>query len=120
MLELVLESQGNILGIKVRKSLSGRDYADVLLPHLDWIIQEHGKARLLFSMEGDVQEPEPDSPWLPERFGKAHKDQIEKLAVAGAAPWDGWCVKMGEALSGTPVRVFAPGKWEEAWDWILS
>jgi len=120
MLELVLESQGNILGIKVRKNMSKRDYADVLLPHLDWIVQEHGKARLLFSMEGAVQELETDSPWLPERFGAAHKDQIEKLTVAGAAPWDEWCLKIGEVLSGPPVSVFAPGKWEQAWDWITS
>lgn len=120
MIELVLESQGNILGIKVRKNLSARDYSDVLLPHLDWIVQEHGRARLLFSMEGDVQGLEPDSPWLPVKFGTGHKDRIEKLAVAGAAPWDGWCLKIGEVLPGTPVKVFAPGKWEQAWDWITS
>lgn len=120
MLELVLESQGNILGIKVRKNLSERDYADALLPHLDWIVQEHGKARLLFSMEGDVAPLEPDSPWKPETFAMEHREQIEKLAVAGHAPWDEWCLKMGEALSGIPVRVFAPGKWEQAWEWVIS
>jgi hypothetical protein len=119
MIELVLESQGNVLGIKVRKSLSGRDYADVLVPHLDWIVQEHGRARLLFSMEGDVRGLEPESPWLPERFGIKHGDQIEKLAVAGESPWAEWCLKIGEVLSECQVSVFAPGKWEEAWDWII-
>ncbi len=119
MIELVLESQGNILGIKVRKSLTGRDYADVLLPHLDWIVQEHGKARLLFSMEGEVQGLEPDSPWLPGKFAVEHGEQIERLAVAGDAAWAEWGLKIGEALSESQVRVFAPGKWEQAWDWIV-
>ncbi len=119
MIELVLESQGNILGIKVRKSLSGRDYADVLVPHLDWIVREHGRARLLFSMEGDVQGLEPESPWQPEQFGLKHKDQIEKMAVAGESPWAEWCLRIGEVLSESRVNAFAPGKWEQAWDWII-
>jgi len=120
MLELVLESQGNILGIKVRKSLSARDYDDVLLPHLDWIVQEHGKARLLFSMEGDVRELEPDSPWQPEKFADAHAEQIERLAVAGDVPWTGWGTQIGATLPSSQVGIFPPGKWEEAWDWITS
>lgn len=119
MIELVLESQGNILGIKVRNNLSKRDYDDVLMPHLDWIVQEHGKAKLLFSMEGEVQGLEADSPWLPERFGIEYGDRIEKLAVSGESPWAEWCVKIGEAPEGPQVKVFAPGQWQQAWDWIV-
>lgn len=120
MIELVLESQGKVLGIKVRKMLSERDYTDVLVPHLDYIDQEYGTARLLFSMEGNVQALGPGSPWEPAGFGLKHKDDIEKLAVVGVSQWTEWGQTLAAHLAKSEVKTFSQGEWEKAWEWIIA
>ena len=120
MIELVLESRGKILGIKVRRRLSEHDFADVLVPHLDWIIQEHGKGKLLFSMEGDVQDPDPGSPWEAKAFGTRYGDDIEKLAVAGSGSWAEWGTQLSAHFAKIETKVFSPGEWDQALDWLTG
>jgi hypothetical protein len=120
MIELVLESQGKVLGIKVRKILSKQDYTDVLVPHLDYIVQEYGTARLLFSIEGNVQAVVHNSLWEPAGFGHKHKDDIEKLAVVGEALWTEWGQTLAAYLTKSEVKTFSQGEWEKAWLWIIA
>ncbi len=118
MIELVLESEGKILGIKVRKDLTDRDYTEMLVPHLDWIVQEYGKARLLFSMEDGVEEPSPGSPWEAAAFAARYGDDIEKVAVAGPAAWTDWGTRLASLLPKAEVGIFSAGEWDKALDWL--
>ncbi len=119
MIELVPESEGKLLGMKVRGGLTERDYSTALIPHLDWVIQGHGRARLLFFFEEGVETPEPDSPWEAARFGLRHKDQIEKLAVVGDDRWVTWAQAACAQLASCEVGSFPKGREEKAWDWIM-
>lgn len=118
MIEIVPESERNILGMKVRHNLTGRDYTETLVPHLDWVVQQYGKARLLFSLEKGISEPDDESPWEPSRFGSRHRDQVERIAVIGEEQWTEWAQKVCERLSGCEVKIFTPGQWDRAWDWL--
>jgi len=120
VIELVAESEGKLLGIKVRGRLTARDYVETFVPHLDWVFQQHGKARLLFAMEKGVEGLEDDSPWEPGRFAARHGGEVEKLAVAGEGQWGEWAQRTGGLLGGCEAKAFAPGQWEMAWDWITD
>lgn len=120
MIELVLESEGKILGIKVRQDLTEGDYTETLVPHLDWILQEYGKARLLFSVEGAVKTPLPGSPWDAAVFAARHGDDIEKMAVAGTAAWTDWGTRLASLLPKAEVGIFSSGEWDRALDWLTS
>ena len=54
MLEILPESQANILGVKAGGKLISRELQEVLVPRLKAIIQAHGRVRLLFSLDEDV------------------------------------------------------------------
>ena len=50
MIKVLPESKGNILVFRAVAKLTDQDYKDVLIPRLESIIREHGKARLLLDM----------------------------------------------------------------------
>lgn len=47
MIEVLPESEGNVLGVRADGVLSGSDYEEVLIPRLEAIMGQ-GKARFLF------------------------------------------------------------------------
>jgi len=117
-MELVSESVGNLLAIKVREGLTDQDYAEVFIPHLDWIVEKYGKARLLFSMEGYAEDVRSESPWAPSRFSSRHREKIEKIAFIGELRWETWAQTVGDLLDACEVKVFPYGMWEKALNWI--
>ena len=54
MIQVLPESKENILILRAVGKLTDQDYKDVLIPRLDSIIREHGKARLLLDMGDDI------------------------------------------------------------------
>ena len=55
MLEILPESHANILGVKVTGKFTSRDCQEWLIPRLKAMIKEHGRVRVLFSLEEDFQ-----------------------------------------------------------------
>jgi len=53
MLEILPESHANILGVKVTGKFTSRDCQELLVPRLKGMIKEHGRVRVLFSLEED-------------------------------------------------------------------
>ena len=63
MLEMMPESQANVLGVKGgRLELTREDFQEVLVPRLKAIIAEHGRVRVLFFLDGKVQGVGPGGP----------------------------------------------------------
>ena len=48
MIKVLPKSYGNVLGIEALEKLTDHDYKAMLIPKLDQILTEHGKARILF------------------------------------------------------------------------
>ncbi len=120
MIEILPESQGNILGIRASGTLTDSDYKDILIPRLEGIIGEYGKARVLCRMDEDFHGWEGEAMWDDAKFGVAHRHDFEKFAVVGGSRWVEWGAKLGALFMKTELRTFAGDQLQEAWEWIKS
>ena len=76
MIKVLPESKENILVLRAVAKLTDQDYKDVLIPRLESIIREHGKARLLLDMGNDFHGWEAAALWDDARFGLAHRNDF--------------------------------------------
>ena len=120
MIEVLPESQRNILGIKASGKLTHQDYTDVLIPRLETIIKEQGKARVLCNMGEEFHGWELEAMWDDAKFGLKHKNDFEKFAVVGGSRWVEWGAKLGALLISGELKTFSHGQFNEAWTWIKS
>jgi hypothetical protein len=114
----VVESQGKVLWLRARGKLSRQDYQEVLIPRLEAVIKEHGKARLLFQLAPDFAGWEPGALWDDLVFDLRHKDDFEKLAVVGAPRWADAAVKIFSRFMAGEVKTMLDEQLAEAWEWI--
>ena len=120
MIEVLPESQGNLLAIRAAGKLTDSDYREVLIPRLETIIREHGKARLLLDMGEEFLGWEPAAAWDDARFGLAHRNDFEKMCVVGGPGWVDWSLKIGALFIGGELKNFPAGAREEALHWVSS
>ena len=120
MIRVSQESQGNILILEAQGKLTHQDYQDVLIPGLETIIRERGKARLLLDVGDDFQGWEPKALWDDARFGLAHRRDFDKMAVVTDRRWVGWALKVGAWMVPGEVRAFSPSQRGEAHGWIKA
>jgi hypothetical protein len=117
MLEILPESQGNILGVKVAGKFTIRDCQELLIPRLNPLIQEHGRVRVLFFLDEDFQGFDLEA-LQQEAFGPQHRDDFQKIAVVGASWWLSLQMKLVATLINGEVRNFSRAELPEAWTWI--
>jgi len=120
MIKVLPESKENILVLRAVAKLTDQDYKDVLIPRLESIIREHGKARLLLDMGDVFRGWEAAALWDDALFGLAHRNDFEKMGVIGGPGWVEWGMKLAAVVVGGELRNFPPGKREEALNWIKA
>ena len=120
MIEILPESEGNVLILKAVGKLTDADYKEVLIPRLEAIIAEHGKARLLLDMGDEFKGWEPKAAWDDARFGLAHRKDFEKMAVIGGPRWVDWALKLGALMVRGEIRSFAAERRAEAMQWVKA
>ncbi|MGH9554074.1 MAG: STAS/SEC14 domain-containing protein, partial [Terriglobales bacterium] len=76
----VVEQDGNVLSLQANGTLTHADYEQVMIPKLEQIIKEHGKARILFAMGDEFHGWEPEAMWDDAKFGMKHRTDFEKCA----------------------------------------
>jgi len=118
MIEVLPESHANILILRAVGKLTDQDYKDVLIPRLQSIIRDHGKARLLIDM-GDVFHGwEAAALWDDTRFGLIHRNDFEKMGVIGGPKWVDWGLKLATMVMSGEIKSFPSGEREAAMNWI--
>ena len=120
MIEILSESQGNILGIKAIDKLTDQDYKEVLIPRLEAVIKGHGKASVLFCMDEDFRCWELGALWDDAKFGLKHRNDFEKMAVVGGPDWLSWGAKICAHLVRCEWKTFSAEQLAEAWKWIKA
>jgi hypothetical protein len=120
MIKVLPESGGNILVLRAESRLTDQDYKKVLIPRLESIIREHGKAKLLLDMGDEFQGWEGAALWDDARFGLAHRNDFEKMAVIGGPRWVEWGLKLAAMIMSGEIRSFSPSEREEALRWIKA
>jgi SpoIIAA-like len=118
MIEILPESGGNLLAMMVHGEVTHEDYTEMLIPRLEKIIDQHGKARLLYAFADDFTGFTLGAMWDDGAFGLTHLSSFEKVAVVTGVGWIRGAVTMfGPFMSG-PVRLFPADDLESARSWI--
>jgi SpoIIAA-like len=120
MIEIMTESSGSALALRATGKLTDADYKDVMIPKLEEIIKQSGKAKVLLYLPKDFAGWEAHAAWDDARFGLQHRNDFEKLAVVGGAKWIEWATKIGAYFMKGEVKTFPEALLTEALDWIRA
>ncbi len=120
MIEIISESDSNVIALKARGTLSHQDYQEVLIPKLENLIQKFGKARVLLDLSEDFHGWDEDAMWDDTKFGIDHRNDFEKLAIIGDIDWYKWDVRLVDVIESCPVVVFRAGEFRKAWRHVRS
>lgn len=120
MLKISNESEGNVLILEAESKLTDEDYKQVLIPRLEAIIEEQGKARLLLDMGDQFQGWEARAAWDDAYFGLSHRKDFEKMAVIADRRWVEWAFKVASPIFSGEMKAFLPSERSEAHRWIKS
>lgn len=120
MIEILPESNGNILGLKASGTLTDRDYKDVLMPKFESILSTTGKVRVVFDMGEEFHGWELAAAWDDAIFGMKHRNDFEKCAVVGGPKWVEWATKIGAHIMSGAVKTFPASELNAAWDWVKA
>lgn len=118
MIEVLPESVGKVLILKATGKLTDRDYKELLIPRLESIIREYGKASVLFEMGDEFRGWEAEALWDDARFGLAHRNDFDKMAVVGGPGWVEWGLRLAKLIMSGEIKSFSPAEREEATHWI--
>jgi hypothetical protein len=118
MITVLPESEGNVLLLKATGKLTDQDYKEVLIPRLETIIKEHGKARLLLDMGEDFHGWEAGALWDDARFGIEHRKDFEKLGILGGPRWVEWGMKLATVVMTGEIKNFPVTEGDDAMTWI--
>ena len=117
MIEVMPESEGNMLVLWATGRLTDQDYKDVLIPRMENIIREHGKARLVMDMSGDFRGWQVAAMWDDFRFGMAHRHDFERMAIVGGPRCVEWGTKLAKLMMSGEIQCFPPNAREDAIAW---
>ena len=118
MIKVLPESKGNVLVLGATGKLTDQDYKEVLIPRLESIIHEHGKARLLLDMGDEFHGWEAAALWDDAHFGLTHRKDFEKMGVIGGPKWVEWGLNIAAMAISGEVRSFSSNERQEALRWI--
>jgi hypothetical protein len=120
MIQVLPESEGNLLGFKISGKLTEEEYKETLIPRIEEAAKHHGDVRCLVYMDPSFTGWDIGALWDDARYGLKHKDDFEKLAVVGAAKWVEWGTRLSAHFVKGEVRTFAPEELPEAWLWVRN
>ena len=117
MVEVLDQSSGKLIGLKVSGKLLHEDY-QTFVPMLEKLIEEHGSVRCLIEMT-DLHGIEPRALWDEIQFDVHHARQIERCAVVGDRTWEAWMTRLSRPIFfNAEIRYFDVSEKDKAWEWI--
>ncbi|NIO39976.1 MAG: STAS/SEC14 domain-containing protein [Burkholderiales bacterium] len=117
MVEVLPESNRNLLLVRAVGKLTHRDYKDEIIPRLESIIHKHGKIRFLIE---DFTGWEIAAFWDDARIGLTYRTAFERIGIIGAPRWVAWALKLVALVVKGEIRIFAPSERSEALSWITA
>lgn len=119
MFEVLPESHGQTIGIRVTGTLTDDDYKSVLIPVIEKALAEEGKLRVLLLFE-DFEGWDLQAAWDDTVFGMTHRTDFERLALVGAPSYVEWGMRLFVPLMSGSIRNFSAEDLKTAWRWVES
>jgi len=120
MIEILPESEGNVLGIRISGKLTVEDYKEILIPRVNKILKEHHKVRFLTVVDETFRGRELAAALENIKYGYKIRKQVEKSAVVTDSKLLRAFVYVGSYFMRGPVKVFRQNKLQDAWKWIKA
>jgi hypothetical protein len=117
MVEVLPESNGNILVLRANGRLTHQDYKNVIIPRLEAMIRDYGKVRFLLD---DFAGWRAVAFWEDARFGLIHRNDFEKIGLIGGPKWILWALKLVALVVSGEMRMFSASERSEALSWIQA
>jgi len=118
MIEIMPETEANILVVKATKMLTSEDYETVFIPQLEQLISHFGKVRVLIYLDENFTGWELEAAWDDAVFGWQHRHDFEKVAVVGDQKWVAWAIKVGSYFMEGQVTTYVHTEFQDAVTWI--
>ena len=117
MIEILDQSMGNLLAMRLSGKLLHQDYQQ-FVPLLEKLIKEHGSVRCFIEMT-EFHGIELRALWDEIKFDVRHARQVERCAVVGDRAWESWMTKLSRPIfSRADIQYFAIAERDKAWEWI--
>ena len=120
MIEILPQSEGKTLGVRLTGKVTDEDYEKVFLPALDELIQKYGKASCVYFMDEDFEGWKLGAMWDDASFGMKHRNDFEKIAVVGGPKWAEWATKVAAHLMSCEVKTYTGDQLDDAWSWTKA
>jgi len=119
MLEILDQTHGDVVGVKVAGKLTDDDYQKVLIPKIEDILEREGSVRILMLFDG-FSGWEARAAWDDAVFGLKHRKDFTRLALVGAPDYVEWGMRLFAPLMPGQTKSFASDQAAEAWAWIKA
>jgi len=117
MIEIMSETEGNLLVVKATEKLTAKDYEEVFIPKINQLIQEYRKVRVVVFLAENFSGWEIGAAWDDARFGIQHRNDFEKMAVVGGSKWVKWATKISSCFMDGQVSVYDTSDLQGAVAW---
>jgi hypothetical protein len=117
MIEIMSETEGNLLVVKATEKLTAKDYEEVFIPKINQLIQEYRKVRVVVFLAENFSGWEIGAAWDDARFGIQHRNDFEKMAVVGGSKWVKWATKISSHFMDGQVAVYDTSDLQGAVTW---
>ena len=119
MYDLLPQTEGNVLGVRVGGTITGDDY-ERFRPVIDARVREYGAVRILIHMHDFHGWGDLEAMWEDAKLDAAHYADVERLAMVGEERWQEWVTRLTDLLATGNVRYFDEADLDEAWAWVRS
>ena len=117
MVEVLPESNRNLLFLRAVGKLTHRDYQDEIIPRVESIIREHGNIRFLIE---DFTGWEIAAFWDDVRIALTYRNAFERIGIIGAPRWVVWALKLAALVVKGEIRIFLPSERSKALNWMTA
>ncbi len=121
MIEVMPESDGDVLGLRATGKLTVTDYREVLVPAVRTALHRCATLKVLFLLDDAFRGWSLRAAWVNTIFDVQHRRDFDKVAVVGAPRWEQWCVNLAAAcVMGGELRTFDREHLDAAWRWVRT
>lgn len=115
----ILEAQPpGVVAVKVKGTVSSKDYSETLVPYIEQQLKQHDKLKLLCVFDSSFETFTPGALWDDARLGIKHFSAFSKIAIVSDNAWVRSSVTFFAPLMPADVKVFEPDKQQAAEAWL--
>ena len=118
MLQLLEESKGDLVAIRISGHVDKNDY-DVMLPVLEEKIKQHRKISVYAELQ-DVEAYTLEAFWQDVKFDIRHASDFKKAAIIGEHKWLELLTTLASPFTSAQVKFFNFMEREQAMEWVKS